>query len=174
MYYSGEKTAKKPTPYCYDGIATVVMPSSGEVTVWASDLNAGSYDNCTKKANLFYTFDAAGTQQSKVFKCADAKPGLATMYVWDGGAAGKGNFDFCTVSLSIQSNDPNCQPAAGAAGAIAGKIATESTEPVENVVLDSKASTFKTDAKGTYSFTGLALNNDYTITPKRDDDPTME
>ena len=39
------KDAKLPTPICLFGIATVVMPSSGAVTIWASDFEEGSsYD----------------------------------------------------------------------------------------------------------------------------------
>ena len=46
------KDCKKPTPYCFNGIATVVMPTTQSVIVWAKDLDAGSYDNCTKRADL--------------------------------------------------------------------------------------------------------------------------
>ena len=34
---------KKPTPVCINGLSTVVMPSNGEVTIWAKDYNASSY-----------------------------------------------------------------------------------------------------------------------------------
>lgn len=41
------RDCKKPTPYCHTGITTVVMPSTGNIEVWAKDLDAGSYDNCS-------------------------------------------------------------------------------------------------------------------------------
>ena len=71
------KDCKKPTPYCYNGIATVIMPSNGSVVVWATDLNAGSYDNCTKKADLTYTFASATGAASDTFTCADVPNGVS-------------------------------------------------------------------------------------------------
>ncbi len=37
---------KKPSPVCFNGLSTVVMPSSGAITVWAIDFDASSFDNC--------------------------------------------------------------------------------------------------------------------------------
>ena len=173
------KDCKKPTPYCYNGIATVIMPSNGSVVVWATDLNAGSYDNCTKKADLTYTFASATGAASDTFTCADVPNGVSAtvevdIYVTDKA----GNSDFCRTYLLIQDGNGNiCQDQAGVAAVIGGKVATESTEPVENVILESKTTSnaipaFKTDSKGTYSFSGLPMKGDYSITPKRDDDPT--
>jgi hypothetical protein len=172
------KDCKKPTPYCYNGIATVIMPTTGTVTVWAKDLDAGSYDNCTAKADLKLEISLAdGTSAaSRTFSCSELTGGSfqadVKIYVTDKA----GNTDYCSTYLLIQSNDPKCGASPSAAGAIAGKVATESTEPVENVVLESKstsnAPSFKTNATGSYSFNGLPMKSDYTITPKRDDDPT--
>jgi hypothetical protein len=172
------KDCKKPTPYCYNGIATVIMPTTGTVTVWAKDLDAGSYDNCTAKADLKLEISLAdGTSAaSRTFSCSELTGGSfqadVKIYVTDKA----GNTDYCSTYLLIQSNDPKCGASPSAAGAIAGKVATESTEPVENVVLESKstsnAPSFKTNATGSYSFNGLPMKSDYTITPKRDDDPS--
>jgi hypothetical protein len=173
------KDCKKPTPYCYNGIATVIMPSSGEITVWATDLNSGSYDNCTKKSNLRFSFDSAGLTPSRVFKCSDVLGGVSAiipvnMYVKDEA----GNVDFCSTYLLIEDGSGNiCPDITGTAALIAGKVMTEITEPVEHVILDIKSSNpgipaFKTDANGTYSFAGLPMNGNYTIIPRRDDDPS--
>ncbi|MBK8778188.1 MAG: carboxypeptidase regulatory-like domain-containing protein [Saprospiraceae bacterium] len=167
------KDCKKPTPYCYNGIATVIMPSNGSVVVWATDLNAGSYDNCTKKADLTYTFASATGAASDTFTCADVPNGVSAtvevdIYVTDKA----GNSDFCRTYLLIQDGNGNiCQDQAGVAAVIGGKVATESTEPVENVILESKTTSnaipaFKTDSKGTYSFSGLPMKGDYSITQR--------
>ncbi|MGB4959531.1 MAG: cohesin domain-containing protein, partial [Saprospiraceae bacterium] len=37
---------KKPTPYCISGLTTVIMPSSGQIDIWAKDFDRGSSDNC--------------------------------------------------------------------------------------------------------------------------------
>ena len=171
------KDCKKPTPYCYNGIATVLMPSTGEITVWASDLNAGSYDNCTPKASLNYSFDDEGLISSRTFKCADIPNGISVtievdIYVWDAA----GNNDFCRTYLLIQDGNGNkCPDNTGAAGSIAGKITTESEEPVEKVAMNIKSSrpmsAYMTDIKGLYAFKGLPIPDSYTITPNRDDDP---
>ncbi|MBK6815959.1 MAG: hypothetical protein IPG82_11020 [Saprospiraceae bacterium] len=62
---------QKPTPYCYNGIATVIMPGNGQVTVWAKDLNLNSSDNCTPAADLKYSFSADVATASRQFTCAD-------------------------------------------------------------------------------------------------------
>jgi len=39
---------KKPTPYCITSLTTVVMPSTGMITINAEDYDFGSFDNCTR------------------------------------------------------------------------------------------------------------------------------
>ena len=172
------KDCKKPTPYCYSGLATVIMPSSGSVTVWATDLNLGSYDNCTKKEDLLITFDEAGTQSNIVFTCDSIPNGVSftkVVRIWVTDEAG--NKDYCETYIVLQDNAGNrCADVAGANGTIAGKVTTEGTEPVEHVILEAKSGgqnlpVFKTDAKGTYSFSGLPMNKNYSIIPGRNDDP---
>lgn len=48
---------KKPTPYCQNVSSALMI--NGKVELWAVDLNVGSFDNCTSKQNLLYTFDEA-------------------------------------------------------------------------------------------------------------------
>ena len=171
------KDCKKPTPYCFNGIATVLMPTSGEVQVWASDLNAGSYDNCTAKGSLTFHFDDKGTQLGKTFTCADIPNGieqLVTVDVWVTDLAG--NKDFCRTYILIQDGVGNiCADKASSAASIAGIITTETKEAVEKVTLNIKSAVnmapYQTDNKGGYAFKNLPLAQDYTITPKRDDDP---
>lgn len=55
---------KKPTPYCLN-ISSALM-SNGTVELWAVDFNLGSFDNCTSKDNLLYTFDEANPVLSKL------------------------------------------------------------------------------------------------------------
>ncbi len=99
---------KRPTPYCYEGIATVVMPSSQSVEVWAKDLDAGSFDNCTEKDNLYFSFDAFGLESSRVFTCADIPDGRmqqieVEIYVWDEA----GNVDKCVTYILLQDGSGN-------------------------------------------------------------------
>jgi hypothetical protein len=55
---------KKPTPYCLN-ISSALM-NNGKVELWAVDFNLGSFDNCTSKANLLYTFNEASPVATKI------------------------------------------------------------------------------------------------------------
>lgn len=170
------KDCKKPTPYCFNGIATVIMPTTGEIAVWASDLNAGSFDNCTPKTSLTFSFGPDKTVTSKVFTCADIPNGISAtievdIYVWDAA----GNNDYCRTYLLIQDGNGNkCPDLTGAVGSIAGIIKTENQDAVERVKLEVKSSinmpAYMSDVKGNYSFSSLPFKENYTIVPSRDDD----
>ena len=103
------RDCKLPTPYCYNGIATVIMPSTGEVTVWASDLDAGSFDNCTPQDSLKFSFTDVDYVPSRTFTCEDLA-NLASnqieVMIWVKDQAG--NQDFCITYISIQDGDGNC------------------------------------------------------------------
>ncbi len=47
---------KQPTPVCINGLSTVIMPNTGEVTIWANDFDASSFDNCTAMEDLLFSF----------------------------------------------------------------------------------------------------------------------
>ncbi|HNR07445.1 MAG TPA: T9SS type A sorting domain-containing protein [Saprospiraceae bacterium] len=171
------KDCKEPTPYCHNGIATVIMPSTGEITIWASDLDAGSYDNCTPKSNLVFSFGPDKSVTSKVFTCADIPNGTSNtievdIYVWDA----YDNKDYCRTYLLLQDGIGNkCTDNLENAGSIAGKISTENDDAVEKVKMNVKAPqnmpAYLTDVKGQYSFGGLPMKADYSIIPARNDDP---
>ncbi|MGB4958475.1 MAG: T9SS type A sorting domain-containing protein [Saprospiraceae bacterium] len=55
---------KKPTPYCVN-VASALM-KNGNVEFWAVDFNIGSFDNCTAKNNLLYTFNEASPVLTKL------------------------------------------------------------------------------------------------------------
>jgi len=58
---------KKPTPYCISELTTVVMPTSGSISIWAKDFNLGSTDNCpTTGCGLWYTFNGARPVASRI------------------------------------------------------------------------------------------------------------
>lgn len=105
------KDCKAPTPYCRNGVATVVMPSTGMVDVWASDLNANSFDNCTDQDDLVFSFDEEGKELSRVFTCDDIPDGQKEpieVQVWVHDAAG--NKDFCATYILLQDGVQNACP----------------------------------------------------------------
>jgi hypothetical protein len=87
------------------------MPSSGSVTIWARDLDAGSYDNCTSKSGLSFSFSEDRNEVKKDFGCADLPDGKSArisvrIYVWDEA----GLFDYCNTSIQIQDGIGNRCP----------------------------------------------------------------
>ncbi|MEP7320652.1 MAG: T9SS type A sorting domain-containing protein [Saprospiraceae bacterium] len=172
------RDCKKPTPYCYNGIATVIMPSTGSICVWASDLNAGSYDNCTSKENLKFSFGSlAAADSCKMLDCKSIPNGMAAtfpvdIYVYDEA----GNFDFCKTYINIQDGSGDvCDDAHSINGSISGNIQTQIAQPVEDVFVDNLSTTtlpsFKTTNAGQYAFTNIPLNTNYSIKPIRNDHP---
>lgn len=100
---------KAPTPYCYSSITTVLMPTTGEISVFADQFDFGSYDNCTATENLQISFGPNPNNDSVTLTCDDIENGSVQwveldMYVTDE----NGNQDFCTVQLVIQDNDDTC------------------------------------------------------------------
>lgn len=105
------RDCKRPTPYCYNGIATVVMPSTGSVRIWAKDLDAGSFDNCTSRSNLKFSFGNDSSISKVDFTCKDIPRGRSAtipvdIYVWD--AAGL--TDFCKTYILLQDGIDNSCP----------------------------------------------------------------
>ena len=176
------RDCKKPTPYCYNGIATVIMPSSGMVDVWAIDLDAGSYDNCTASDDLLFTFsevapadnpdfDASKRSSKMTFTCDDLGNQPVTIYVWDE----EGNYDFCETYLLIQPGTDACPGASTAS--INGQITTEASNTVEYVNVDLSSANgnlpaFKTGVDGKYAFGNVLMSQNYVVKPNRNDDYT--
>jgi len=172
------RDCKKPTPYCFNGIATVIMPSTGMIKVWAKDIDAGSFDNCTSRANLKFSFGPSIADSCRVFDCRDIPNGIGftvqiDIYVWDEA----GNFDYCSTFISIQDGGGDeCENAKSVAGSISGEIRTQQSEPIEHVLIEAHSShyypSFKTTVNGQYAFLNLPLHSQYLIKPARNDQPS--
>lgn len=166
------KDAKQPTPVCLFGISTVVMPSTGSVTIWASDFEDGSsYDNCTDYDDLKFSFSPDVNMISMIIECDDVNPINGSvaidLYVTDEA----GNQDFCSTFVQIQ--DPN-GVCAIPDPLITGTIENENQEPIEEVTVhlaninpSLPIYTNITGANGVYQFS-LWPNQDI-ITPEKDD-----
>ena len=165
------KDAKLPTPICLLGIATSVMPSSGTVTIWASDFEDGSsYDNCTSYDDLHFSFSQDINDIFLNITCADiANNPLVpvTLYVTDAA----GNFDFCSTFVNVQ--DPNGACVGPTSTPITGTIENENQEVIEEVIvtLSNAAGPMGlpvvTSSNGTYTFTGNTSAS-YDVTPGKD------
>ncbi|MGB3085386.1 MAG: T9SS type A sorting domain-containing protein [Saprospiraceae bacterium] len=175
------KDCKAPTPYCEVGIISVVMPINGCVTIWARDLDRGSFDNCTKSENLLLYFDGDPTQTSKTICCDDFVANGANdeliipvqLWVEDE----EGNTDYCRTTIVIQ--DPqNVCPDKKPAGKIIGALRTEGSQNAEKVDarLYQSGTMIKrmtTSQSGEYFFGDLNFGGsmEYLVQPIRSDEP---
>jgi hypothetical protein len=172
---------KQPTPFCRTGIITVIMPSTGQVTIWASDLNSHSLDNCTPAERLRYSFSSNPSDASRTYTCAQIINGISQsfdvrIYVTDE----SGNQDYCDTKVIIQDGIGNACPdnlGGGTTGNLAGSIFNEANNKVENAMVTLNANMPSmpkyemTRPDGQYTFVQLPLNEDYIISAQKDDDP---
>jgi hypothetical protein len=179
---------KKPTPYCYSQIVTVIMPSTGSVGIWASDFDAGSFDDCTPQDLLRFSFSQDPTDTGRVFTCDDLTSASSIfdlpMFVHDLA----GNYDFCMVRLNVQDNNNTCQfndfeeedeeeedeeEDEETRYEISGRIINEMNDPVKDVTVRLLADLPEfplvqtTSSNGEFLFGDLAESIDFQIKPER-------
>jgi len=154
---------KKPTPYCLSEITTVIMPSTGEIEIWASDFDLGSFDNCPGDIRL--SFSSSVNNTNMTFTCDQV--GLQIIELWVTDAAG--NQDFCTTQINIQANE-------GCDGSrIAGYVSAENNAAVEEVTVvlqqmgNNETLEFTTQQSGLYQFINIDQGVDYEVTAERND-----
>lgn len=167
---------KKPTPYCINGVVTVVMQTNGEVTVWAKDFNLASFDNCTRPERLKYSFSSDTTHTSITYNCDSLErqsviTKIVRIYVTDE----YGNQDYCETSIRIQDNNNAC-PGTNPGFSISGKVNRENTDAIPgtyihliNNTTQSEWDKQTTDIQGTYTFKDLKINDFHLKASKNDD-----
>ena len=166
------KDDKKPTPYCKNGLVIELMGvdtdgdgiiDDGMAQTWASDFNAGSFDNCT--GTLQFSFSADVNDIGAIFGCDDVGQNPIQMWVTDA----SGNQDFCETFLIVQDNMGVCNgPLIASVG---GAIANEQGFDVEAVTVtinDGISQPSITGPDGNFYFPTVPLNGDYTVTPAKD------
>jgi hypothetical protein len=175
---------KKPTPVCIDGLSTVIMPASGEVTIWAKDFNASSFDDCTPGSQLLFSFSGGVYQPSFTFTC-DNVPAFGVELTEEIWAADAGvdqncngqiewferNKDFCTTSIVITDNNNVCE---NQGGVLDGGIVTEHSDAVGNVIIklsnpENTLPEFITGQDGKFNFSHVPAGTSYTLTSERTD-----
>ncbi len=159
------RDCKAPTPYCVGGLVVELMPvdDGGMVELWASDFNAGSFDNCTAQEDLQLTAtndvdDFSLSSANITFDCSDVGPNGVYLYIQDEA----GNIDYCLTTVFIESVPNVCPTTPGGDDpVIAGAIATENAAPLAGASVNGAI----TDENGAYSTTAVA-GDDVTITPE--------
>ena len=148
------KDVKKPTPVCFQGLSVDLMPTTGNVMIPCSILNAGSYDNCPgfecfvqtpapgpgaatptnilTGANDMVTSAGPAGQVAKnvMFSCV----GIQTVALWIKDSAG--NWDYCETYVDVQNNMgapnvPACPPTTPTGSKVAAAVKTEAGSPAK-------------------------------------------
>lgn len=166
---------KEPTPYCEPGIITVIMPSTGEIEIWANDFDAGSFDNCTPNEKLKFSFSADTSDTGRLFNCDSLDGEMEmrfTVMVWVTDEAG--NQDFCTTNVIIQANPSSC-PNIRVPINISGLIQTTYNKNCADVEVDLSQDNFAmstvfTTPDGRYLAANLEQGHMYEMRPRSNQD----
>jgi len=172
---------KAPTPYCVGSLIIELMPvdtdgdgvnDNGMAETWATDFDAGSFDNCTAQDDLTFLLSLtpeigdAAADGSLELTCANTGGQPVYLFVTDEA----GNTDLCQTSILVESVENVCPDIIDEDDpVIAGVLATEYDVVLENanVSLNTGTETAVTDDAGAYSLTA-ALGTDVTVIPEHD------
>jgi hypothetical protein len=171
------KDGSKPSPVCFHGFTTTVMPtgtpgSGGEVWLNARLLDAGSTDNCTTKKKLKFSFSANPADTMRSFNCDSLGQRLLQLWVTDE----SGNQDYCSTYIIIQNNMGACTTVGPTVMAnLGGNVKTEETKDVQKVKMainyNNTSNTF-TGIDGKFAFLNIPVGANYKVTPDKDTLPT--
>lgn len=171
------RDGKKPTPYCLSSVTTVVMPSSGMISIWSTDFDHGSYDNCTPQEKLKFSFTSNIKDTSKVFFCSDIPDGIemeVPVEIWVTDEAG--NQDYCTVTLVLQDNTGNvCPDKVGSRVVLGGRIKTEQNKSLNGAMVtlwegNVKLKEFMTTTAGNFVLDNVLIGKNYQLSVTKNDD----
>ena len=173
---------KKPTPYVVNGVG-VELGERGSIQVWATDLDQGSFDNCTDQSKLDLRIwhenvgdvptDLAGVQAlPKVITLGCLEVGTQSVQIY--AIDEEGNWDYVETYVLVQDNMNACdnnEP--NGMSVVAGTIMNGFSQEVEFVrvaVNGAEQKTLTTKEDGQYQFL-LPQGGDYTLTPVKDMNP---
>jgi hypothetical protein len=168
QYLFTVEDCKLPTPVVINGLATVVMPSTGCIDIEVDLFDAGSFDNC---GEVLMSFSSDTTDTVRTY-CCDDTIGVKEVEFWVTDASG--NQDFVVTYIDIQ--DPNgiCPPDTNSI-VVNGQTATNQSKGVEDVevYLENMSAptpiTRMTDEQGFYQMF-VAGGADYRLSPRKNDD----
>ncbi len=164
------ESCKPPSAKCRN-LATSLMPVDsdgdleadwGMVTLWATDLDAGSNHACGNPVSL--AFSSNPSDVSRIFDCSDLGENFIELWVIDE----NDNTDFCIVSIKIQDNLEICPLEAAPRAIVKGQISTSLLELVPGVnvsLVGSNIPPQATNTSGNYAFPPMPYGGSYKIEP---------
>ena len=136
----------------------------GTTTIFGSQFNMGSTDNCTNPEDLIFSFTPSPSDSTLTFDCDDTGTDI-NLTVWATDEAG--NQDTCNISFMIIGNDAICDDPLVA---ITGMVLTEDDFPINEVMLNMTGTanpTAVTVNDGIFEFNELPFGGDFTIVPEK-------
>ncbi len=176
----------KPSVYAINGLAIDLM-RTGMVQVWANDFAHNSLDECLNNGSLVSRIwhqsvsDKSPTQlngvyalpENLIFTCEHIGQQEVYLYIVDE----NGDWNFVKTYINVQDNLAACDAIeAGNTAMVSGVVTDWKGNTVQNVNISSidqeelLMGQMTTTLDGTYAFE-LPMNADYTIIPKKDNDP---
>lgn len=147
-----------PTPYCTNGV-TIVLGEDNTASIFTSDIDAGSFDNCAVNVSLSFSEDTNHTSLTVT------ETGTVPISLWVTDT--NNNQDFCETFVTVQPF--------GSSASISGQVRTHLGDGVPSVKIIAKingtnviAGETTTDANGHYTLIGLADNETYHIETQKD------
>lgn len=186
------KDCTNPTPFCLDGVATVIN-ADGKALVWATDINQKSEDNCSEEANLalrvYHPILGNTVTKPQSGDGGDVALALPTSVALDCDYLGRqevelyvideaGNWDVCVGSVFVQDGSGACGSGivdTGNVAMVTGGILTTTNIPLTGVTLTAKGTalyeqSFTTDDSGIFEL-NLPKGIGYVISFDKEDDP---
>jgi len=154
---------KAPVVYAKFITITPIENNDGDIeaTIWASDVDNGSYHPCEYDFELSFSPTDLNLK-SMTFYC-DADAGLNLIQLW--ATDENGNQNFVTVEVIVECTDGLVD--------VTGNLRTESGEGIEGVKVflhGSELPIETTDAEGLYAFPDMPIGGTYGIEPYKNDD----
>ena len=164
-----------PTVFCRTNVTTVISTASPNmlptVTVWASDFDLNSTDDCDDNISVSFSPDNANDIQ-RDFGCHQL--GFQTLQIYFTDTSG--NQDFCSTTVNIQANGDICDTIGQRDVVfVGGEVYTEQFEMIENVEvgLENMANGLmnlsQTDDSGQFAFDNILAQNNYRLQANGDD-----
>ncbi|TXF89150.1 HYR domain-containing protein [Neolewinella aurantiaca] len=179
-----------PTPICVQTLTVTLSDDGnggGAAAIWASDFIASPITDCfgneidsyslySEAEASTFGFIAEEDQLGITLTCTELEEIGSSGYpvrVYAFDAAG--NNDYCTVFVEIQEGSTSPCEFGELLGHLAGVIVDGEMNPIEGVTVNLTGPTgmntdLTTPAEGTFTFSGLPLGQDYTISPTHFED----
>ncbi len=180
---------KAPTPYCLNGLAVDLMPvdtdgdgdiDGGEVQLWASDFDAGSYHVCPD-IDVVVSFSPDITNTFMDFDCSTLGDQEVTIYATVVDANGNAVVTpdgsllqaYCITFVNVQDNMGACPSVLLNRFDITGNVFTEMEEDIIDVdvhLVGADNVMDITDDLGSYAFPPMDEGAMYTVDPTKNVD----